>query len=447
MSKLKTALLAVLLTAAQFFPAWAQTSDGEALAPLRAELQDDSSQSNKNHLLKKYADQGHLAAVSYLLNNGADINYSDRFDGLTPLLVATTGNHLEMVKLLLAKGADLRTPNSFGHNALILATLNPNPEIARVLVSQGLSVNENNSAGATPLFYAAGYGNTAMLEFLLSQGADLQLRDKDGNTPLGWAFQTGDIQNVLYLISKGADPKAQNLQGETPMFLAVAENRISLLNGVWLKTDAHLFDINHANHDGDTMLHKALRDGHPTLAHRLYYQDANPLLKNRQGQSAFWTLLDYLEGPVNPATLSPLEAGCAADSCEFLEHLDQAKAISAELDKVQANMQTVQTMVEYYAVNWGGVYAPNLEALYQDGIQEGSDYWKDFLNPFTGQSGINSALSERPITVPDPARRGQIVYWPVVNEGPIVTYKIYALDHLGRWLRGSGGTPLSLTNS
>ena len=48
----------------------------------------------------------HIDAAIMLLDAGADVNYSD-LDGYTPLIEAAHGGHLEMLRLLLRRGADL----------------------------------------------------------------------------------------------------------------------------------------------------------------------------------------------------------------------------------------------------------------------------------------------------------------------------------------------------
>ena len=49
--------------------------------------------------------KGHIEVVKLLLDKGADISVAHA-DGWTPLNAAATRGHLEVVKLLLDKGAD-----------------------------------------------------------------------------------------------------------------------------------------------------------------------------------------------------------------------------------------------------------------------------------------------------------------------------------------------------
>jgi prepilin-type N-terminal cleavage/methylation domain-containing protein len=73
----------------------------------------------------------------------------------------------------------------------------------------------------------------------------------------------------------------------------------------------------------------------------------------------------------------------------FISAQDRAKVSS-----VKANMHTVQTAAETYAVDWGGVYPSLLGNGSGDGlVAEGTtkNYWKDFKNPFDGTTGAGKS--------------------------------------------------------
>lgn len=60
--------------------------------------------------------------------------------------------------------------------------------------------------------------------------------------------------------------------------------------------------------------------------------------------------------------------------------------------ELKANMHTLQTMVETYAVDWGGCYPKNLTALKQEATIPGKEYWKEIVNPITGKSGLGKSI-------------------------------------------------------
>ncbi len=56
----------------------------------------------------------------------------------------------------------------------------------------------------------------------------------------------------------------------------------------------------------------------------------------------------------------------------------------AKLSSVKANMHTIQTMVETYAVDWGGVYDADIVVIAAEASDSDKNpYWKNITNPFT----------------------------------------------------------------
>ena len=80
-------------------------------------------------------------SVDHLLELGMDVNRRDG-SGLTPLIVAVENNDLNMVKHLLAKGADPNIPRQHdGFTPIVIAktTSKPNAELIELLKSSGAS--------------------------------------------------------------------------------------------------------------------------------------------------------------------------------------------------------------------------------------------------------------------------------------------------------------------
>ncbi|XP_043912117.1 fibronectin type 3 and ankyrin repeat domains protein 1 isoform X2 [Protopterus annectens] len=71
-------------------------------------------------LMRVSAVSGNVDAASSLIQAGANVNAKDK-DGKTPLMVAVLNNHEPLVRLLLAKGADLTVTNEYGIGILQMA--------------------------------------------------------------------------------------------------------------------------------------------------------------------------------------------------------------------------------------------------------------------------------------------------------------------------------------
>eukprot|EP00750_Incisomonas_marina_P030455 INCI7511.4.p1 GENE.INCI7511.4~~INCI7511.4.p1 ORF type:complete len:1345 (-),score=260.09 INCI7511.4:1227-5261(-) len=127
--------------------------------------------------------KGDVAAVQTLLNQKADVNYTDRVAG-TPLHGACRHNQLEVAQLLL----DAR------------AEVNAMPRVARDdFVKQDGSVSFPLQ---TPLYYACRDNNQGLIDFLLMRGAAIDFVNKQHglvDSPLNCAQQYGHLQLFLDL--------------------------------------------------------------------------------------------------------------------------------------------------------------------------------------------------------------------------------------------------------
>ena len=119
-----------------------------------------------------------------------------------------------------------------GDTALHLAAAGHRVEIVRLLLAAGANPNsaKNHRAG-TPLHYAADgcpsrpiwnpERQVMTIECLLDDGAGINLQDKNGATPLHRAVRTRCAAAVKCLLDRGADAAIRNKPGSTAFHLAV----------------------------------------------------------------------------------------------------------------------------------------------------------------------------------------------------------------------------------
>ena len=86
--------------------------------------------------LTKACEKGYLEIVKCLLAAGADKEKANN-DGWTPLIWAARGGHVEIVRLLLSAGADKDKANFIGNTALSYAAIGDHQEIVQLLQQAG----------------------------------------------------------------------------------------------------------------------------------------------------------------------------------------------------------------------------------------------------------------------------------------------------------------------
>jgi ankyrin repeat protein len=198
------------------------------------------------------ARSGVIDAARVLLEAGADVNQVSRY-GWTPLLAATQNSNYLMGKFLIEHGADVNITNKGGWTPLYIATDNRNieggdyptrqpdmdhMEFIKLLLEKGADVNAGmtestetrtvftnqwlDEEGATAFLRAAQSGDIDLLRLLLEYGADPLINTNLGVTPLAAAAGIGwvegvtnekstqkTVETVKLLLELGIDPNYQ----------------------------------------------------------------------------------------------------------------------------------------------------------------------------------------------------------------------------------------------
>ncbi len=197
-----------------------------------------------NFALHWAAAEGHVEVVKALLAAGADREAQDKF-GWRPLHWAAMKCRVDVVKVLLAAGADKEAQTSDGETPLHYAAfLNMFLDelaidfLILVHASGGMSVKEQEDLFLATvkkvqekhalglLQEVASVGRVDTVEALLAAGADKEAQDKSGNRPLHMAARSGQVNIVKTLLAAGADKEARNRENRTPLHDAAAADEL-----------------------------------------------------------------------------------------------------------------------------------------------------------------------------------------------------------------------------
>ena len=126
------------------------------------------------HLAEYFADRGELVAADL------DVKHA----GWTALTRASIKGYLDIVKALLAAGADKDKYGGFGVTPLIWAATQGHLKVVQVLLKAGAKVDKANKFGDTALMRAAHEGHIEVVEALLAAGANKDHAGKYGYTGL-----------------------------------------------------------------------------------------------------------------------------------------------------------------------------------------------------------------------------------------------------------------------
>ena len=183
------------------------------------------------------------------------------------------------------------------------AALSGNPDIMRAMITSGADPNILTPVGSSPLHLVVGPGvispmdtdTNETIEILLENGAMINAPDQRGYTPLHVASEQHNVSAVSQLLGfqredttdtwQLANPDAEDFEGSTPLLLAV-KGHSSTLSTAKTVTE-HLVSVgaqvNHADQDGVTALHCAVRARNLALAVVLLTVGADCRLLDRDG--------------------------------------------------------------------------------------------------------------------------------------------------------------------
>lgn len=163
-----------------------------------------------------------VEVVDLLLDRGADINGQEDYWGHVLPLAAAKENY-RIVELLLDRGADVNGRGGFYATALEAAIEKGHCEVARLLLDRGADLN---SLADRPLTIALGRGHLATCRLLLDYGVDVNAAGSACVNALEAAIQRDDYDLVKLLLDWGADISSLT---EQPLVMAAKGGHIMVV--------------------------------------------------------------------------------------------------------------------------------------------------------------------------------------------------------------------------
>jgi ankyrin repeat protein len=230
---------------------------------------------------------GDLASAKYLVAAGANPN-DIAPDGNSVLVLAAHSGQRAVAEFLLDKDAN---PNSAGagYTALHAAVLRGDVDLVKVLLAHGADPNarlargtpmfrngndysfNENLTGATPFFLSAKYAEPGVMRVLASAGADTVSPIRDGTTPLMAAAGLGWNN-------------AENRRGQPVADDTAFRDEASALAAVKLAVEFGA-DVNAVNEAGNAAIHAAIPKGFHTVIQYLVDHGAKLDIANQRGQT------------------------------------------------------------------------------------------------------------------------------------------------------------------
>ena len=270
------------------------------------------------------------SVLCYLINIGTQLNVCNN-QGHTPLITATLSGNLAAVKLLLKSGADPMVRDLKGENPLHNAIQRNKKSIAKCFLEHPAAPQmliEANHSGTSPVHCALQQGFSDLVSHMLGllEGSLYEHRDshgnnylhlaalggdwktvtaildipachtflneinKDGGTPLHLATHGGHQRCVEILLSHGAMSHKCSC-GLTPFLLACIKGHTECAKVLY---EAHPFQKNWSNDEGNTALHMAALAGSPACV-SLALDIGVSLIHNNKQESFFDIIINRVD--------------------------------------------------------------------------------------------------------------------------------------------------------
>nr|CAH7764225.1 unnamed protein product [Callosobruchus chinensis] len=199
-----------------------------------AVLTEADHREQQRQLLYSSICSGDSAVVQKVLDSGYDVN-SPVYDNWTPIQLAVSLGKYDVSEVLVKDGANINSDRG-GSTALMMACNCPNQtspysesmKIIKLLVDKGADVKSINHKRMTTLMFAASNGHLEAVKFLLPF-SNKDAVDNQGWNALFWAVSTNEVEVVSYLLEQNLDYSTPDVRNNTAVDMAKRSDFIQIV--------------------------------------------------------------------------------------------------------------------------------------------------------------------------------------------------------------------------
>ncbi|KAF3851422.1 hypothetical protein F7725_013194 [Dissostichus mawsoni] len=277
-----------------------------------------------------------VPGLQHLLSslNSYDINQPNKH-GTPPLLIAAGCGNVQIIEVLMRKGAEIQANDKSGANAIYYAARHGHVETLKFLHEKKCPLDVQDKSGETALHVAARYGNVDVVSYLCTIRANPDLSDREQETPLHCASWHGYSPVARALCQAGCHVDAKNREGESPLLTASARGFADIVECLV----EHKADLGATDKDGHTALHLAVRRCQVDVVRCLLRHHCHLDQQDRHGNTPLHIACKDGNLPVVTAICSA-KAGLDlpnkdGKTAEDLAHADQHELIVSLLGKLK----------------------------------------------------------------------------------------------------------------
>ena len=197
----------------------------------------------------------------------------------TPLTFALRATNFEAIKALVENGEDINLTNRFNKNTLLISMVYAKqPDMVKFLLDKGAEMSALNNEGVTALSIAYSQQDSSIMKLLLQKGAKSAIIDKAKNSIVILKITSDEVMPIEFPI-KGIKATAK----DTPLILAYKALNFEAIEALVENGD----DVNMVDPDTkSTLLMLAVSAKQEDLVTLLIEKEADVNVLNKDGKSA-----------------------------------------------------------------------------------------------------------------------------------------------------------------